>query len=322
MSAIDDSSEAKKRALHLLKMLFGDVALSALTAEDTTDLLLNEDGVLWRESLGGRPEPIGTVPADRAITILKAVAGYYGKELTEESPLLEAVFPIDGSRFAGQIPPVVEAPTFAIRRKAVRVFTLRDYVKYEVMTGGMCGIIERAVARRLNILVVGGTGSGKTTLVNAINNEMVASSPTDRVVSMEDTRELQVSAKNKICYKTSPTVSLEDLLQATLRMRPDRVLVGEVRGKEALTMLDAWNTGHEGGAATIHANSAVGGLRRLETLISRNANPPNPVQPFIAEVAHLLVFIARTEEGRRVKEIVRVRGFESGRYVLKHLEGR
>ena len=262
---------------------------------------------------------IGHVTANRAETIVKAVAGYHGKEATRLQPTLEGEFPIDGSRFAGQMPPIVPAPTFAIRKRAVAIFTLAQYVDAGIMSADQCALITDAINRHRNILVIGGTGSGKTTLVNAIINGMVETDPTERLVIIEDTGEIQCAAENFVQFHTSPQVSMTALLKTTLRMRPDRILVGEVRGPEALDLLMAWNTGHEGGAATLHANNAEAGLSRLALLISMHPDSPRPIEPLIGDAVHLIVHIARTPEGRRIESILEVGGFVDGNYRLRSL---
>ncbi|WP_295392424.1 P-type conjugative transfer ATPase TrbB [uncultured Thiodictyon sp.] len=251
--------------------------------------------------------------------IIKTVAGYHGKEVTRHKPILEGELPLDGSRFAGQVPPVVTAPTFAIRKKAVAIFTIDDYVTAGIMTAGQAAILSDAIGAHRNILVIGGTGSGKTTLVNAIINRMVERDPAERVVIIEDTGEIQCAATNFVQYHTSLEVPMTLLLKTTLRMRPDRILVGEVRGPEALDLLMAWNTGHEGGAATLHANSARAGLDRLAMLISMHPDAPRPIEPLIGDVVHIVVHIARTPEGRRVQEILAISGYTDGRYVTTAL---
>ena len=174
--------------------------------------------------------------------------------------------------------------------------------------------LKSAIVNHRNILVVGGTGSGKTTLVNAIINEMVICDPSERIFIIEDTGEIQCAAENFVQYHTTVDVSMTQLLKTTLRMRPDRILVGEVRGDEALDLLDAWNTGHEGGAATLHANDALSGLTRLKSLITRNKSAPDDIESLIGEVVHLIVHVSRTPNGRRVQEIIEVDGYKSGSY--------
>ena len=180
-------------------------------------------------------------------------------------------------------------------------------------------VLEAAVRKHRNILVIGGTGSGKTTLVNAIIGEMVRQAPTERVFIIEDTGEIQCAATNFVQYHTSMDVSMTALLKTTLRMRPDRILVGEVRDGAALDLLMAWNTGHEGGAATLHANNARAGLSRLAMLISMSPEAPHPIEPLIGEAVHIVVHIARTPEGRRVQEIIEVLGFRDGEYTTNTL---
>jgi type IV secretion system protein VirB11 len=233
--------------------------------------------------------------------------------------LIEGELPLDGSRFAGQLPPVVQEPTFAIRKKAVSVFTLDQYLEQNIMTGLQISCVKQAIADHKNILVIGGTGSGKTTLVNAIIQEMVVCNPSERVCIIEDTGEIQCTAENCVQYHTTLEVTMTMLLKTILRMRPDRILVGEVRGPEALDLLDAWNTGHEGGAATLHANDEISALLRLKSLITRNSAAPSDIESLIGEAVHTIVHISRTPEGRAVQGIVDVLGFENGKYITKRI---
>jgi type IV secretion system protein VirB11 len=309
----------KDRAKEKLKRDLGGMIEEALNDPKTVELMLNADGRLWQERLGETMRCIGNITEARAESIIKTVAGFHGKEVTRFNPILEGELPLDGSRFAGQLPPVVTKPTFAIRKKAISVFTLDDYVQSEIMTEVQCEAIKNAVVAHRNILVIGGTGSGKTTLVNAIINEMVRHSPAERVFIIEDTGEIQCSAENCVQYHTTLDINMTQLLKTTLRMRPDRILVGEVRGSEALDLLDAWNTGHEGGAATLHANNALAGLHRLKSLISRNPAAPAEIEPLIGEAVHCVVHIARTPAGRRVEEILSINGYENGHYTIKQL---
>ena len=297
----------------------GATLLDAFSDPQTVEIIVNPDGQIWQERLGEPMKCIGYLNPVATDAIIKTVAGTLGKEVTKNSPLLEGEFPLDGSRFAGQLPPVVSAPSFAIRKKAISIFTLDQYVDAEIMTDRQRAVLKQAVADHRNILVIGGTGSGKTTLVNAIINEMVIYAPHERIVIIEDTGEIQCAAQNAVLYHTTIDVSMTDLLKTSLRMRPDRILVGEVRGEEALDLIDAWNTGHEGGAATLHSNNAASGLNRLKQLITRNKAAPSEIEPLIGEVVHEIVHIARTPEGRRIKEILEVSGYVNGQYITKSL---
>lgn len=316
---VASAPSVKARAKDKLVRDLGPDFLAAFEDRRTVEIVLNADGKLWQERLGEKMRCIGRMRAGQAEAVIKTIAGFHGKEVTKLSPVLESEFPLDGSRFAAQLPPVVGAPTFAVRKKAVAIFTLDQYVDTGVMTQAQADILREAVVRHRNILVIGGTGSGKTTLVNAIINEMVVVDATERVVIIEDTGEIQCAAENCVQYRTSMEVNMTMLLKTTLRMRPDRILVGEVRGPEALDLLMAWNTGHEGGAATLHANHARAGLSRLAMLISMHPDAPQPIEPLIGEAVHVLVHIGRTPEGRRIQEIVEVLGYEDGQYRLRQI---
>lgn len=318
-----DIQSGKDRVRKKLIRDLGPEVLALFSHPSTIELMLNADGQLWIERLGGRIEPAGDIPLHRAEAIIRDVAGFHGKEAGKLTPLLEAEFPLEGARFAAQLPPVVCAPTFAIRKRAVAIFTLQDYLAAGAMTEAQLAAIQAAIAGRRNILVIGGTGSGKTTLVNAIINGMVDHAPDDRLVIIEDTGEIQCAAANSVQYKTSPEVGMRALLKATLRMRPDRILVGEVRGPEALDMLMAWNTGHEGGAATLHANTAAAGLTRLSALINMHPDSPDPLERdrMIGEAVHLIVHIARSPDGtRKVAEVLEVGGFADGMFGFQRAE--
>lgn len=320
MTDLDDSvTTIRSRAKERLMRDMGAELLAALTDPRTVEIMLNPDGCLWQERLGEGMRRIGAVRPAKAEAIIKTVAAALDQVVNKAHPLVEGELPLDGSRFAGQLPPIVSAPTFAIRKRAIAVFTLDQYVEAGIMTPRHGDVLKSAVHQHRNILVTGGTGSGKTTLVNAIINEMVSANPDERVCIIEDTGEIQCTARNCIQYHTALDVPMTTLLKVILRMRPDRILVGEVRGAEALDLLDAWNTGHEGGAATLHANSALAGLTRLKSLITRNAAAPSEIEPLIGEAVHLVVHIARATGGRRVQEIHEISGYAEGRYLSKTL---
>lgn len=317
--AIEGDETVRTRASEKLRRDLGPTILEALADPKTVEVMRNADGRLWQERLGESMKIIGTLSEARAEAVIKTIAGYHGREVTRLKPVLEAELPLDGSRFAGQLPPVVSSPTFAIRKRAIAIFTLAQYVEAGIMTAGQCAVLVQAIADHRNILVTGGTGSGKTTLVNAIIHEMVRHDPKERLVIIEDTGEIQCAAENCVQYHTTLDVSMTQLIRTTLRMRPDRILVGEVRGPEALDLLMAWNTGHEGGAATVHANHARAGLDRLALLISMHPEAPRPIEPLIGDAVHIVVHIARTPGGRRIERLLEVSGFRNGEYLTKEI---
>lgn len=319
MSEQPELSSVKERARRKLERDMGADLITALHDPRTVEIMLNADGRLWQERLGEPMRCIGSLRQAQAQAIIETIAGFHGKEVTRHKPILEGELPLDGSRFAGQLPPIVPAPTFAIRKKAVAIFSLGQYINRGIMTERQREVIEAAIRDHRNILVVGGTGSGKTTLVNSIIHQMVMNDPDERVFILEDTGEIQCAAQNFVQYHTSIDVDMTMLLKTTLRMRPDRILVGEVRGPEALDLLMAWNTGHEGGAATLHANNAMAALDRLTMLVSMNPSAPSVIEPLIGEVVHLVVHIARTSTGRRIEQVLQVSGYQGGRYITSAL---
>ena len=305
--------ERAQRIAEKLRRELGPDICDLLVDPTVVEIVLNEAGVLWVERLGEPMKPFGKMAAAQAESLMATVASTVGVDLTRDNPILECELPFDGSRFSAVIPPVVEGPAFAIRRRAIKVFSLDDYVEQGVMTEAQRDLIGQAVIHRQNLLVVGGTGSGKTTLANALIEHIARGLPDDRLVIIEDTREIQCSSKNKLQMRVTGSVTMDRLLKHTLRQRPDRIIVGEVRGAEAMTLLKAWNTGHPGGVATIHANGAKAGLTRLEQMISEATAAP--MQRLIGQAVDWVVFIARAPGGRRVEDVIRVREFDGHDYI-------
>jgi P-type conjugative transfer ATPase TrbB len=310
------------RLTRKLEAELGYDVMGALRDPSVVEIMLNSDGKLWVERFGEPMRCVGFMSAVNAESAMGSIADALHTTVTRDSPILEGELPLDGSRFEGLIPPVVAAPTFTIRKKAVKVFTLDDYVRSGVMSALQKEKIETGVAARNNILVVGGTGSGKTTFTNAVIEAMTRLAPEDRLVIIEDTAEIQCPAENAVILRSSVDVSMQQLLRATMRLRPDRILVGEVRGGEALALLKAWNTGHPGGVATIHANGAEAGLVRMEQLVSESGMTVG-VPVLIGEAVDMVVFIQKTRDvaaGRVVSEILLVDGWEPDvGYVVRHI---
>jgi len=313
------SMDNDQRLLRKLEQEMGPAILDALADPACIEILLNPDGRLWVERFGEPMQVAGSMTGVNALAMMGTIADALGTVINRNTPILEGELPGTGSRFEGLMPPVVAGPTFTIRKKASRVFTLADYVRQGVMTERQQGVLEQAITDRSNMLVVGGTGSGKTTLTNAVIAGIVGRYPDDRLVIIEDTAEIQCAADNAVLLRASLDVSMQQLLKATMRLRPDRILVGEVRGGEALALLKAWNTGHPGGVATLHANDARAGLVRLEQLVSE-AGVVQGVPALIGAAVNLVVVIARTPGGRKITELLAVHGYVDGRYVVNSVE--
>ncbi len=292
----------------MLRTALGPAVASFLEDPSVVEVMLNPDGRLWIDRLSSGLEDSGCkMSAADGERIVRLVAHHVGAEVHPGSPRVSAELPETGERFEGLLPPVVAAPAFAIRKPAVAVFTLDDYARAGVMTDGQADALRKAVADRKNILVVGATSTGKTTLANALLAEIAHTS--DRVVLIEDTRELQCRAPNLVALRTKDgVVSLSDLVRSSLRLRPDRIPIGEVRGAEALDLLKAWGTGHPGGIATIHAGTALGALRRLEQLI-QEAVITVP-RALIAETIDVIAVLQGRGGERRLAELATVDGLD------------
>lgn len=300
--------EADERRQSMLRTALGPDIANALNDPAVTEVMVNPDGALRLERAGQGICLVGvSMPAAETERIIRLVASHVGAEIHADRPILSAELPT-GERFEGLLPPVVTGPCFTIRKPAARILRLGDYAADGILTPLQAEALRRAVRARRNILVAGGTASGKTTLTNALLAELADSS--ERLVLIEDTRELQCAAPDCVALRTRPgVVSLRDLVRSTLRLRPDRIIVGEVRGGEALDLLKAWNTGHPGGIATLHANSAHAALYRLEQL-AQEAVVTVP-RRLIAEAVDLIVHIRSRGGQRLVDAIARTDGLDA-----------
>ena len=318
MSVVPLRSEARSRGVRMLRTALGASVGGWLDDPATIEVMLNPDGRLWIDRLGEGVSDTGQrMAAADGERVIRLVAHHVGVDVHADCPRVSAELPETGERFEGLLPPVVAAPSFAIRKPAVAVFTLDDYVAGGIMSPGQAAMLRDAVAARRNILVAGGTSTGKSTLTNALLAEIAGTS--DRIVLIEDTRELQCASPNLVALRTKDGVAtLSDLVRSALRLRPDRIPIGEVRGAEALELLKAWGTGHPGGVGTIHAGTALGTLRRMEQLI-QEAVVTVP-RALIAETIDVIAVLVRDGTGRRLAELARVDGLDAdGEYRLSPL---
>lgn len=287
----------------------GPAMREALLDPLTVEVVLNTDGRIWAERMGEEFRHIANMTQINALTLFNSIAHSLGEVVNSQRPVLEGKLIVNGARFEGCIPPIVDAPIFALRNKATKVFTLEDYVSAGSLTEIQRQAVQDAIQNDRNILVVGSTGSGKTTFANAVLDSISKTFPFARLVTMEDTPELQISVHNYVSLYTSLTVTMRDLLKATMRLRPDKIVMGETRGGEALDLLKAWNTGHSGGISTVHANSAYAGLTRLEELCAEATE--RPMGNLISEAIHLVVFIHKDPvAGRKIDEIITIEGYD------------
>lgn len=308
MSVIPIQSLTSPRGARMLRSALGPKIAAWLEDASVIEVMLNPDGRLWIDRLDTGIADTGCcMPSADGERIIRLVAHHVGAEVHAKAPRLSAELPECGERFEGLLPPVVAAPSFAIRKPAAAVFTLAGYVEAGIMTQWQAVALAAAVASRKNILVAGGTSTGKTTLTNALLAEVAKTA--DRVVLIEDTRELQCAAPNLVSLRTKHGVAtLSDLVRSALRLRPDRIPIGEVRGAEALDLLKAWGTGHPGGVGTIHAGSVLGTLRRMEQLIQESV--VTVPRALIAETIDVIAVLIRDGASRRLAELAQVTGLD------------
>ncbi len=299
------------RLLAGLRHSCGPVFMDALENPDVIEIMLNPDGRLWIEKYGQDHECVGCIELAKARLILSQVASALNMTVND-CPIVEGEFPLDGSRFEGTFPPIVgPGPSFSLRKKASRVFTLQEYLDSGSITARGIEIIHDAVLRRWNIVVVGGTSSGKTTLVNAVIDAVSTLTPSHRLIIIEDTCELQSKSPNTVFFRTSviADVDMRKLAKVSMRYAPKRILIGEVRDAAALELLKLWTTGHPGGIGTFHADSAEEAMPRLEELVEEAGLGPK--RKLIGRAVDLVVFMEKTPDNRRqISSILRVDGFD------------
>lgn len=298
------------KLLESLRYACGELILDAVENPNVIEIMLNPDGKLWIEEYGKDQEYVGEVDEERAKLILSLVASGLDITVTSSSPIVEGNFPLDGSRFEGTYPPIVAKPSFSIRKKASKIIKLEEYLANGVITQEVIEIIKQAVLDRKNIIVAGGTSSGKTTFVNAVIDILSVLCPKDRLLILEDTPELQSASENTVFFRTNDLaeVTMQTLTKVCMRYAPKRIIVGEVRDKAALELLKAWNTGHPGGIGTLHANSAEETLMRLEELVEEAGNGEK--RKLIGRAVDLVVFMEKTKDNaRKLSKIIEVKQF-------------
>ena len=293
---------------------------------DVTELYINDDGYVWYESYKeGKVKSSIYLDPVKARGVIEMIAGDSGKIANEDVCSVSTEIRGYGYRFQGELPPVVRFPQFNIRKKATQIFTLSDYVKNGTMSMEYKDFLEKAIALRKNILVVGGTATGKTTFLNAVLEAIARITPSHRIISLEDLPELQCPADDYSPMFTKQDVGssgvrfdMTRLLMDCMRRSPDRIVVGEVRDGCAYTMLKAWNTGHPGGACTVHADTASSGLLRIESLALEDPNAPkniNVLRMLIGEAIDVIVSIVTVRykdgtKGRKINEILQLDGYD------------
>ena len=316
-------TESQHRLYAKLYQDLGAEIIDYLKDKDINEIMLNPDGSLWVDSVSYGQKPVGSLARAQAFAIMHSVAGINNFIVSQHSPRLEAELPcyreLQGQRFTGQIPPLVSSPSFTLRKKSEMVFTLDDYVSTKRLTQKQKVILQQLVSARKNILVCGGPGSGKTTVTNALIVEAVKVDSNQRFLILEDTPELQCTAANKVSMVTSDNVSMTGLLRTAMRMRPDRILIGEVRGSEALDMLKAWNTGCPGGICTVHANGAEEATQRILDLSMEAGLTHPPISLVLHTIDAIVSVIRQVNQKGFISEILSLRGDRHGKFQFESL---
>jgi type IV secretion system protein TrbB len=307
----------------MMARFLGESVMAAFRDDDVTEIYINPQDrcVRYDTRRRGRVDSGHRLETARLEMFLNTVAASLNATLGSATTRIEAELPyrhFRGSRLQGFVPPATGAPACVIRKPPTVVYGLDDYVSAGILTSVQRAALGEAVVAHDNVLIAGGTNSGKTTLANALLREITERYPDERIVVLEDTVELQCMARDCLALRTGPGLTLAELVRSALRASPNRIVVGEVRGSEALDLLDAWATGHPGGCGTCHATTAEGALLRLDRLAQRN-NVPSQT-PLIAEAVDVVAVVEGGNRGRRVVDIARIAGLDAGaRIVLHHL---
>lgn len=324
MKQMEQEKKEHNRTLDALANSMGREIVGYMHDDNINEVALNTDQRLWIDTADRGWEDTGLIiPPPQAKRIIYGVAALSGTTIDiENKPYLEteikASYLFGKARFQGELPSIVDFPSFNIRKHSSRVLDLDDYVRQGTMSAHQRDVIIQAVKNHWNIIAAGGTSSGKTTLLNAVLAEV--SKTGDRIVIIEDTGELQCTAPNHVNLKTQrPMIDMDTLLRITLRKSPRRIVVGEVRGKEALSLLKAWNTGHDGGCATVHSDSAEETLYRLEQMIAEVSVNPQPAM--IGRSVDMIIYIKKEGIKRRIDEIIHVKGYDkvTQEYQIEHI---
>ena len=290
----------------------GPIIMDAVHDPDVLEIMLNPDGKIWIEKYGKDQECVGELPIAQSKVLLSLVASALDLVVDAQNPVVEGSFPLDGSRFEGTFPPIVgPGASFSMRKKASKIITLQEYLASGAITEEVIPILDAAILGRKNIVVVGGTSSGKTTFCNGVIHRLDELCPGDRLLILEDTAELQSSARNAVFFLTSDLakIGMRQLTKVCMRYAPKRILVGEVRDSAALELLKLWNTGHPGGIGTFHADSAFEALERLEELVEEAG--VGPKQKLIGRAVDLIIYMTKTPKNTRiVSEILQVNRFD------------
>lgn len=310
----------ESRICDAIKHSLGQEVVALLEDDNVIEILRNANGTLCVERLGSNIEKLNNSLTDRHVeSLIRLLASSAQEICNDKHPSLAIKLPYWHARFQGLLPPIVDAPSFSIRKHAKHVFSLEHYLASETLSQEQYEVLRAAVNNRENIVISGGTGSGKTTLANAILGKMVETG--DRIITLEDTPELRLASDIGLQIFTKSTIgySSQAALKDILRLRPDRIVLGELRDGACLDLIKAWNTGHSGGLTTIHANSCELAMRRVESLIAEvSVNIPREL---ISQTVGLVIQVKRQGPKRIISEIIKIKGLKNDEYIFEPIRG-
>lgn len=310
--------EQQERLLEKLSREVSGPIQAALADKEVIEIVCNSDGSIWKLSQNNGWKEIDRISPAKADSILSTVAALTENIINSKNPQIQCVFPLDGSRLQGLLPPAVTAPIFDIRKHSAHIFSIEEYIAANIMTKDQAEIIKQAVIGRKNILISGGTCSGKTTLTKTIIDLAAQlGAPGERFVIIEDTRELYCTAKNTVSIHAYTRDMLSQFTQSAMRLRPDRVILGEVRGREAYDLMYLLNSGHPGSFTTIHANNARLALHKFLMLARESGEDVHPQR--VVECFDIVISIKRTHTRLQVDEVAKVQGLKGIDFIIDAL---
>ncbi|MSS62126.1 ATPase, T2SS/T4P/T4SS family [Fusobacterium sp. FSA-380-WT-2B] len=300
----------------LLDNLLGNLKKYLWEDDNVTEIQINSDSKIWIDTFQGEKDTGEIFEAEKSKQLINFIASEIGTSIGYGKRIVSGNIPFTLERFEGLLPPVVKPnPVITIRKKPTKIFTLDNYVEVGSLTITQKETIKKAIREYKNILVIGSTGSGKTTFCNAIIKEIEDMG--DRLIFIEETPELMSTNPNSVFLESVEGITMTQLFTSTMRLSPKRIIIGEVRGAEAIDLLTAWNSGHSGGVCTIHSSSVIGGLTQLERYIRRSS--ADSQSETIGITVNIGIVIEKFQGKRRIKEIKEIKGYKNGEYILEDI---
>lgn len=315
---LENENIQSQRIRQSLYTLLGKELINSILEKRTEELMLNPDGRMFVKCSHGILEQVGCIDPYKASTIIRTIASLNSMEINLNCPVIDSEIDFLKVRFSAVLPPLVKAPVFCIRSFNALSISFEELKNEDFISEQLYTALKKLILQKKNILICGQTACGKTTFLNSLINLVLINDSQTRIVSIEDTPELKLSGCNCVNLYTTRDVDMSYLVKTSLRLSPDRIVVGEIRSKEALDMLDALSTGHDGAMCSMHAGNALQALERLKLLVSRNHNAPLCIERLICSAVNAIV-VLKKDPYRHVHSIALVHGFDNKNYELEIL---